>query len=65
MAQSRQKTDAIIKAPDGPSVAEDFEDAVTEDNETCSRSHSAGLSWEILTAKHSHHHSRGRQKQRI
>ena len=57
--------DASIQIPYGTFIAEDFKDAVAENQQSRVDWDSARLSWEICTSKGTHYQAGGRKKERI
>src|ERR1700686_1928035 len=57
--------DASIQIPNGTFIAEDFKDAVAEDQQARAGWDSARPSWEICTSKGTHYQAGGRKKERI
>src|ERR1700693_1104469 len=57
--------DASIQIPYGTFIAEDFKDAVAEDQQARAGRESARLSWKIYTTKGAHYQAGGRKKERI
>ena len=63
--QGCQIRDASIEIPYGAFIAEDFKDAVAEDQQACAGWDSARMSSKIYTTKGAHYQAGGRKKERI
>src|SRR5258708_33373126 len=63
--QGYHMRDASIQIPYRTFIAEDFKDAVAEDQQTGASWDSARLSWETYTPKGTHYQAAGRRKERI
>jgi hypothetical protein len=63
--QAGHMRDASIQIPYGTFIAEDFKDAVAEDQQAGAGWDSARLSWEMDTAKGTHYQAGGGKKERI
>src|ERR1700693_466972 len=63
--QAGHMRDASIQIPYRSFIAEDFKDAVAEDQEAGAGWDSARLSWKMYTAQGTHYQAGGRKKDRI
>jgi hypothetical protein len=61
LGQGRHMRDASIQIPYGTFIAEDFKDAVAEDQQPRAGRDSARLSWKIYTTKGTHYQAGGRK----
>ena len=58
-------SNASVQVPRVTSIAEDFKDAVAEDQQARARRDATRLSWKFYGTKHTHHQAGGRKEERI